>query len=67
MTHSEIKAELIRMRQYFIHHDIQAGECVGWTRLKAAFGVGEVTAIDAEWLRKFEDGQVAEGNEHDKE
>lgn len=35
-----VKANLIEMRRYVLHHGVLLGECVAWNKLKEMFGVG---------------------------
>ena len=59
MNRDEIKAELIRMRQYIIHKMIPIGECVAWSKIKKEFGVGIRDQDDLDWLKDYE-SKIAE-------
>lgn len=48
-----IKAALIEMRLYIMHHGVLMGECVGWNKLKKMFGVGVDEAEDMKWLENY--------------
>jgi hypothetical protein len=49
-----IRAELILLRKYVIHHGIGIGECCAWERLKKEFDVGQTTPEDDErWLAHY--------------
>jgi multidrug efflux pump subunit AcrA (membrane-fusion protein) len=52
--HDEVRALLIRMRMYVISHDLMIGECVAWNALKKKFDVGQVSELDAAWLKEYE-------------
>lgn len=56
-----IKAELIRMRKYVIHHGVPIGECVAWSKLKAMFEVGIIGENDDKWLSEYD--EYEQGNE----
>jgi hypothetical protein len=50
----EIKAELIRMRQYVMRKGLGIGECVAWCKIKERFGIGIRDADDEQWLQDYE-------------
>jgi hypothetical protein len=55
----EIKADLIRMRQYVMRKGLGIGECVAWCRIKERFGIGIRDADDEQWLKDYESRQSA--------
>lgn len=56
----EIKAELIRMRQYVMRKGLGIGECVAWCKIKERFGIGIRDADDEQWLQDYESWKNAE-------
>ena len=59
MDRDQIKAELILMRKYVIHHGIGIASCCAWDRLKTEFGVGQTTEEDDErWLRWYQSQKI---------
>lgn len=56
---NEIKAELIRMRQYVMRKGLGIGECVAWCRIKERFGIGIRDADDEQWLNDYESRESA--------
>ena len=56
---NEIKAELIRMRQYVMRKGLGIGECVAWCKIKERFGVGIRDADDEQWLKDYESRKSA--------
>lgn len=56
----EIKAELIRMRQYVMRKGLGIGECVAWCKIKERFGIGIRDADDEQWLKDYESRKQAE-------
>lgn len=52
--HDLTKSLLIKMRRYFVSHELQTGECVAWMHLKRRYHIGENTDADAQWLRDYE-------------
>ena len=60
MDRDEIRADLIRMRKYILHHGVMINECSAWNRLKKEFGVGQSTNEDDElWLNDYEKTKAA--------
>lgn len=55
----EIKAELIRMRQYVMRKGLGIGECVAWCKIKERFCVGIRDADDEQWLKNYESRKSA--------
>jgi hypothetical protein len=55
--HNLTKALLIKMRHYFISHELQTGECVAWMHLKQRYGIGESTEADDQWLTAYQQAQ----------
>lgn len=56
----EIKAELIRMRQYVMRKGLGIGDCVAWCKIKERFGIGIRDVDDEQWLNDYESkGHVA--------
>lgn len=55
--HDLTKALLIKMRRYFISHELQTGECVAWMHLKQRYGIGESTETDDQWLAAYQQAQ----------
>lgn len=57
-SEKEVRALLIEMRRYVMHHGLLIGECVAWGKLKAMFGVGQSDeAADLDWLREYRAGK----------
>lgn len=56
---NEIKAELIRMRKYIMHHGVPIGDCVAWNKLKKMFEIGICKEDDLAWLKTYEEGKEA--------
>lgn len=54
MDRNDIKANLIRMRKYFIRVGAGVGECAAWCQLKQEFGVGVSEEADDHWLAEYE-------------
>lgn len=53
MTNDEyesIRAQIIRMREYILSHDMLMGECLAWNELKQQFGVGKDREVEKQWL-----------------
>lgn len=48
-----VRALLIEMRRYVMHHGVPIGECVAWNKLKSLFGIGIDEAADAAWLEEY--------------
>lgn len=56
----EIKAELIRMRQYVMRKGLGIGDCVAWCKIKERFGIGIRDVDDEQWLNDYESRKKAD-------